>query len=224
MAPRKQGTLDVDGRLASWKRDGRGDGRPVLVLAHGAGAPMTHPFMEAVAKGAKARGFTAVRFHFPYMERKVAEGKNRPPDRAPLLLKTWRAMLDVVAGWKDAGPVVLAGKSMGARMASMLLADGGAPEAKGAVYLGYPLHPPGRKDKLRDAHLPDVPVPQLFVSGTRDSLCDLDLLHPVLARLTEARLHVVERGDHSLATSRKAPLEGSDAWLDAVAEFVNGVV
>ena len=82
MAPRLQGVLDVDGRPASWKRDGRVDGRPVLVLAHGAGAPMTHPFMEAVAKGAEARGFTAVRFHFPYMERKVGEGKNRPPDRA----------------------------------------------------------------------------------------------------------------------------------------------
>ena len=109
-------------------------------------------------------------------------------------------------------------------MASMLLADGRAPEAVGAVYLGYPLHPPGRPERLRADHLPDVTVPQLFLSGTKDPLCDLARLRPVLRRIgPSARLVTVEGGDHSLAVRRKEPMLGSDAWLDEMADFVRRV-
>ena len=90
-----------------------------------------------------------------------------------------------------------------------------------ALYFGYPLHPAGKPQALRREHLAAVPVPQLFVSGSRDPLARLDLLQETVAALPRARLHLVEGGDHSLATNRRAPLEGSDVWLDAAARFVH---
>ena len=109
---------------------------------------------------------------------------------------------------------------MGGRMASMLLAEGRAPEVRGVFYLGYP---PGKPEKLRDAHLPEIAVPQLFISGSRDPLCDLALLRPVLKRIgRSARLITIQQGDHSLAVTRKDPLRGSETWLDAIAEFAAG--
>lgn len=221
MARALRGTLDVSGRPARFLREGEMDGRPLVLLAHGAGAPLTSPFMQAVADGLRERGLAVCRFHFPYMQEREDAGKKRPPDREPVLLATWRAMIDRAGRWRGAGPIVLAGKSLGSRMASILLARGEAPEAVAAVWFGYPLHPPGRKDRLRDAHLPHVPVPQLFVSGTKDPLGDLALLQKVLRRVPNAGLHVVEGGDHSLAPSRKDPLRGSAAWLTAAAAFVN---
>ena len=220
-ARRLSGTLDVDGKRASWAREGP-SARPLVFLAHGAGAPYTSPFMEAVAAGLVRRDLASVRFHFPYMEEFVASGKRRPPNPQKTLLATWEAMLAKAATWKNLGPFVLAGKSMGGRMASMLLAQGRAPSAAvAAVYLGYPLHPPGRPEKLRSEHLSDVGVPQLFVSGSKDNLCKLELLRPVLRKLgSRATLHVVEGGDHSLVVSRKEPMKGFDAWLDRVAEWV----
>lgn len=220
MAARTRGKIEVSGKATSWLRDGALDGRPVLILAHGAGAPYTHPFMETTALGLVELGLTVVRFHFPYMEQMVVEERRRPPSGKALLLDTWEAMLRLVSEWPECGPITMAGKSMGGRMASMLLAEGRAPGAVGAVYLGYPLHPPGKPEKLRADHLGDVPVPQLFVSGTKDNLCRLDLLEPVLKSLGKAAaLHVVEGGDHSLALSRKDPLAGFDDWLAVVASF-----
>jgi predicted alpha/beta-hydrolase family hydrolase len=179
--------------------------------------------MEAVARGLATRGLTVVRFHFPYMERLALEGRRSAPDRPPVLLATWRGMLDEIAAWPATAPapIVLSGKSMGGRMGSMLLAEGTPEHVRGAVYLGYPLSPAGQPQKTRADHLASVTVPQLFVSGSRDSLCDLGKLRTVLKPLgSRARLHVVEGGDHSLATSRKDPLAGSDAWLDVVGDFV----
>jgi hypothetical protein len=226
--PRARGEIDVGGRPAGWVREGEIDARPVVLLAHGAGAPYTSPFMEATAVGLVQRGTTVVRFHFPYMERNVREGQRRPPDRADVLLETVRRMLDLVRGWQPVAPTVLAGKSMGGRIMSMLLAEevpaGAPPLASGAAYLGYPLQPAGQPHKLRADHLLRVGVPQLFVSGTRDSLCDLELLRAALLPLgARARLHVVEGGDHSLATSRREPLAGSAVWLDVMADFVREV-
>lgn len=221
----RRGELIVHERPATWWLDGSWDGvQPVLALAHGAGAPATSPFLETVAQGLCARGLSVMRFHFPYMEAMARGGGRRPPDAQRVLLDCWAAVVDLVAAHTPHAPLVLAGKSMGGRMASMLLAAGRAPRARGAIYLGYPLHPPGRTEHLRSAHLAEVPVPQLFVQGTRDTLCRLDLLRPVLAPLgARARLHVVEGGDHSLATQRKDPLAGSATWLDEVARFVREV-
>jgi predicted alpha/beta-hydrolase family hydrolase len=225
--PPSGGDIDVGGRAASWLRDGEADGRAVVLLGHGAGAPYTSPFMQAAAAGLAARGACVVRFHFPYMERNVRRQARTPPDRQPVLLETVRVMLDLLDGWPGAAPArrVLAGKSMGGRMMSLHLAQGGgATRAAGAVYLGYPLHPPGNPRRLRADHLADVPVPQLFVSGTKDALCRPELLRAALEPLgRRARLHVVQGGDHSLATSRREPLAGSDVWLDAVAAFVREV-
>ena len=215
-----KGESEASGKPFCWTRIGPLDGRPLVILAHGAGAPMTHPFMEGAAFGLVERGLTVARFNFPYMDKRTREGRKFPPDRAPVLLDTWRAMLDRARKWTGAGPIVMGGKSMGGRIASMLLAEGRAPEARGVFYLGYPLHPPGRPEKLRNAHLPEIEVPQLFISGTKDPLCALSLLHPVLKRIGKsARQITVEKGDHSLAVTRKEPMRGSDAWLDAVAAF-----
>jgi predicted alpha/beta-hydrolase family hydrolase len=230
--PAAGGEIDVGGRAASWVRDGDADGRPLVLLAHGAGAPYTSPFMHAAAAGLTARGACVVRFHFPYMERNVRRAARTPPDRQPVLLDTVAAMIGLVTAWDAAAgaPLILAGKSMGGRMMSLHLArhgaagQRGAAGVRGAVYLGYPLHPPGNPRRLRSEHLGAVPVPQLFVSGTRDTLCRLDLLRPIVDSLgTRARLHVVDGGDHSLAVSRREPLAGAGAWLDVVAAFVRQV-
>jgi len=221
---RRAGEFAVNGRPCSFLREGTLAGRPLVVLAHGAGAPFTHPFLESVAAGLLERGLAVARFHFPWMERRVREGGRRPPDRAPVLLAAWREMLREVRRWRTRGPLVLGGKSLGARMASMILAGGEAPDARGAVWLGYPLHPAGKPEKLRSGHLPDVPVPQLFVSGTRDPLCDLRRLRPVLRRIGEsARLLRVEGGDHSLSVRRSDPPGSRRAWLDGIAGFVREV-
>lgn len=212
--------LEIEGHAISWTRDGTLAGRPLVILAHGAGAPYTSPFMAAVARGLSARGLCVVRFHFPYMEAAQRAGTKRPPDPQRRLLATWRAMIDRALAMRGHGPIVIGGKSMGGRMASMLLAEGRAPEARGAVYLGYPLHPPGKPDKLRADHLKDVPVPQLFVSGSKDALCDPTRLRHVLKGIPTARRVEVPGGDHSMARSRKEPLAGADEWLDAVAAFV----
>lgn len=216
-------TFDVDGRRVRWMRTGPMKDRPLFVLAHGAGAPMTHPFLSHAAHGLVERDVCVVRFNFPYMELAVRTGKRRAPDRAPRLLSAWRSMLDVVETMRGRGPVVIGGKSMGGRMASMLAAAGDAPTACGLVYLGYPLHPPGRPEALRADHLRDVPVPQLFVQGSKDKLCEPGRLGRVLAKIPDARLVMLEGADHSLATSRAEPFEGSDAWLDEVAEFIGDV-
>lgn len=215
--------LEVDGRPVSWVRDGKVGGRPLLILAHGAGAPYTSPFMAETAARLASRGLCVVRFHFPYMERMHREGGRRPPDGKKILRATWRAMLDKTRRMRGHGPIVIGGKSMGGRIASMLAADGEAPEARGLVYLGYPLHPPGRPEKLRADHLARVPVPQLFVQGSKDALCTPKLLRKALKRVEGARHLEIEGGDHSLARSRKHPMRDADEWLDPVAEFVREV-
>lgn len=215
--------LEVDGRAISWVRDGTLAGRPLVILAHGAGAPYTSPFMEETARGLVDRGLCVVRFHFPYMEAVQRTGAKKPPDPAKRLLATWRAMIDRALAMRGHGPIVIGGKSMGGRMASMLLAEGRAPEVRGAVYLGYPLHPPSKPEKLRADHLKDVPVPQLFVQGAKDALCDPKKLRAVLKAIPSARHVEIAGADHSLARSRKDPMEGADEWLDAVAAFVKDV-
>ena len=189
-----------------------------VVVAHGAGTAMDHPFLVAIADGLAARGVAAVRFNFPYTER-----GDRAPDRAPVLEACYRAVLAAVrADPALAGRLVIGGKSMGGRMASHLAAAG--EPVDGLVFLGYPLHPAGRPQQLRAAHLPRITAPMLFLTGTRDALCPLEILRPVLAGLPLATLHVVEDGDHSFAVRKKSGrtaaevmdelLSATCAWLD----------
>jgi len=163
----------------------------VLVLAHGAGSGMRAPFMEGFAEEIGRLGVATLRFEFPYMR-----AGRRAPDRPPVLIDAWRdAFADGVS--RAGGRRVFAGgKSMGGRIASMAAAEG--MPAAGLVFRGCPLHPPGRPEKIRDAHLPDVPVPMLFLQGSRDTFARPDLLAGVLARLGPRAQHVeVAGGDHS---------------------------
>ena len=172
----------------------------LLVLWHGAGGDVTERSLVAVAAAAARDGALVVRARFPY---RIA-GK-RAPDRMPLLLASAREAIDAAAALPNAGgrKLALGGRSMGGRVASLLVADGLA--AAGLVFLSYPLHPAGKPEKLRDAHLPAIPCPMLFVQGDRDTLCDLALLRPVLKKLGKrAQLSVFPGADHGM---RKAPAD-----------------
>lgn len=174
-----------------------------LVLAHGAGAPQTHPFMTGVAAGLATRGIDVITFNFLYMEQ-----KRRAPD-SPARLETCYRRVVGAARKRMIGRslrLVVGGKSMGGRIASQAVAAETAPAgatADGLVFLGYPLHPPGRPDKLRDAHLPTITVPMLFIQGSRDTFGTPDELRPVVARCQCADLYVVDGGDHSLKVRGK---------------------
>jgi uncharacterized protein len=162
-----------------------------LVLGHGAGAGMDHPFLTGFCRAiAEARVATA-RFNFPYVER-----GRRAPDREPALRATWTAVVDALGTEGRARPMLVGGKSLGGRIASMCVADGMAADA--LVFLGYPLHPPGKPDRSRAEHLERIRVPMLFVEGTRDPFAQPDRLDVVLGRLGAlATLEWVEGGDHS---------------------------
>lgn len=170
----------------------------LFVLAHGAGGHLDDPLLLDVAAALRARGFGVARFNFEYKEL----GK-KAPDKAPKLEATYR---DVLARVKKAAPkarLVIGGKSMGGRMATHLAAQGES--VHGVVLLGYPLHPPSKPEKLRAAHLADIRVPCLFVQGTRDPLCDLKLLRKALKPMrSNATLHVVDGGDHSLVVAKSS--------------------
>ena len=180
-----------------------------LILAHGAGAPQTHPFMTAFAFGLSSRGLRVVTFNFSYMER-----GRRVPDPGARLEACYRT---VMAAVRDRLPdpghrLFVGGKSMGGRIATQVVAHDNRAESSAAVdgliLLGYPLHPPGRPDKLRAAHLPSVIAPMLFVQGSRDAFGTPDELRPVLAGCAAAELFVVDGGDHTFKMrGKKAPAE-----------------
>jgi hypothetical protein len=195
---------------------------PVLILAHGAGAPQSHPWMVGAARALCARGLTIVTFDFPYME-----AKRKLPDRAPVLEACW---LDVIAAVRARAPggtrLFIGGKSMGGRMATHVAAHHAARagEIAGLVLLGYPLHPPGKPGERRDAHLPAIRVPALFVQGTRDAFGGPDELVPALAPLGDlSTVHAVEGADHSFAVSRasgRSTREVLERVWDVVAGWV----
>jgi predicted alpha/beta-hydrolase family hydrolase len=170
-----------------------------LVLAHGAGAGMEHPFMTGFTGALNDDGVATLRFNFPYRE-----AGRKFPDRPPLAIATWRAAMDEAASRSaansDTGPVWAAGKSFGGRMASMAVAEG--MPAAGLIYLGYPLHPPGKPEKLRDEHLYGLTLPMLFLQGSRDTFATPELLEGVVARIgPSATLEWYDGGDHSFAVA-----------------------
>jgi predicted alpha/beta-hydrolase family hydrolase len=166
------------------------EGRPVLALAHGAGGTMRTDLLDGFAAGLAAAGVSCLRFNFSY-----SEAGKRGPDREPALRAVWSAVFDRARGVGD--PAWAGGKSMGGRIASMMVADGEL-DAAGVVLVGYPLHPPGRPDRLRDEHLGGIRVPMLFLQGTADPFARWDLLTKALDRLGDrATLHPIDGGDHS---------------------------
>ncbi|HYT77803.1 MAG TPA: alpha/beta family hydrolase [Actinomycetota bacterium] len=195
----------------------------VAVLAHGAGAGMEHPFMAGAAEGLAEGGVTTMRFNFPYVE----EGR-RSPDRPPVLLQAWRRALEEAQRRSKGLPIAAGGKSLGGRMASMLAAEEKEGFAGGAlVFFGYPLHAPGKADQPRDAHLPRVTVPMLFIQGTDDALARFDLIEELVQRLgSRARLHTIKGGNHSFRVrgARRPDAETGKELGAVAAEFLREVL
>jgi predicted alpha/beta-hydrolase family hydrolase len=193
-------------------REFRRDGTPAVVLAHGAGTSMAHPFMVGAQEGLAAAGCLVVTFNFPYAER-----GRWPPDPRPVLESTYRSVLRWLESHRTLRPgsVVIGGRSLGGRIASHVAATGA--EVRGLLYLAYPLHPPGQPTRLRAAHLSAIERPMLFVCGTRDALCDLTRLRAIVDALApRAAVHTVEGADHSFRVPKR--LGRTDA--DVLAEIV----
>lgn len=213
MGPRAK--PEPQARKSLFLDDGPANARVAILLAHGAGAGMDSPFMDAAAKGLAARGVRVLRFEFPYMAARRVSGKKRPPDRMPILREAFRA----AAGEAGASRLILAGKSMGGRVASLVADEIGA---DGLLCFGFPFHPPGRpKDPARVAHLARLKTPALIVQGERDPFGG----RAETARLSlspAVRFHWVTDGDHDLKPRKSSGLDADDLFekaLDAAAAF-----
>ena len=175
--------------------DGPPEARATLVLAHGAGVPMDHASMQRLAVLIAAQDVRVVRFEFPYMAARRTEGRNRPPDREPVLLRTWREVIEELGGGDR---VVIGGRSMGGRIASMVADEAGV---RGLVCLGYPFHPTGRPERLRVAHLEALKTPALIVQGERDAFGNrTDVASYTLA--PTIRVEWLPDGDHGFNPRR----------------------
>jgi predicted alpha/beta-hydrolase family hydrolase len=193
--------------------------RACFVMAHGAGAGMTHPFMEAMAAGLAARGIASLRYQFPYMEL-----GGRRPDPPALAQATVRAAVDKALERAPGVPLFAGGKSFGGRMTSQAQAESPLPGVKGLVFLGFPLHPSGKPSDQRGQHLFSVKVPMLFLQGSCDRLADLSLLKPLVKRLGQgAVLKELLDADHSFhvpARSGGSNIQVRDQIAESIAAWV----
>jgi len=189
------------------------------VLAHGAGAGMTHPFMAAMANGLDERGIATLRYQFPYMEQ-----RSKRPDVPKVAHAAVRAAVLEAGRLLPNTPLFAGGKSFGGRMTSQAQAASPLPGVRGLVFLGFPLHPAGRPSDERAKHLFEVQIPMLFLQGTRDGLADLNLLEPLCKRLgSRATLKLFEGADHSFhvpARSGRKDSEVRAAMLDILATWI----
>ncbi|PYP37723.1 MAG: alpha/beta hydrolase [Gemmatimonadetes bacterium] len=192
------------------------DARLLYVLAHGAGAGMRHPFLESISQRLAEQGIATLRYQFPYMER-----RSRRPDPPAVAAATVRAAVAEAARIAPDLPLVAGGKSFGGRMTSTAQAEEPLPGVRGLVFLGFPLHPPGRPDDKRAEHLAHVQVPMLFLQGTRDDFAALKLLQPLVKGLGErATLHLVEGGDHSFRVLTKSGRSEGEVMGEVVSTIV----
>ncbi|MGF2735112.1 alpha/beta family hydrolase [Marinobacter sp. DUT-1] len=198
----------------------------VLILAHGAGAPADSPFMEELAGALDAEGIAAVRFEFPYMQKRREDGKKRPPDRQPRLLESFRSVVEQVRSEVgDACPVLIGGKSMGGRMASLLAAGKGGID--GVVCFGYPFHPPGRPDNWRIDHFPRIECPMLVVQGTRDPFGKPGEVNERQSELGSCQVVWLEGGNHDFQPLARQAETGQDLINEAarhVRQFIESLV
>lgn len=196
--------------------DGPDDAEITLILAHGAGAGMDSAPMQAFAEGLAAGGIRVARFEFPYMRRRRETGKRGGPDRPPVLIESWHRAIEEAGGER----VVIGGKSMGGRIASMIADDAGV---SGLVCLGYPFHPPGRPEKLRTAHLADLRTPALILQGTRDPFGKPEEIESYDLSDT-IRVVWLEDGDHSFRprkSSGRTQQQNLDEAIAAIVRFVD---
>lgn len=200
---------------AEFLRSGPETSDKALVLAHGAGAGMRSPFMEFFAAGLAARDIAVIRFEFPYMREIGKTGRRRPPNPLAILERSWRGVIAELAPQR----LIIGGKSMGGRVASLVADDSGV---AGLVCLGYPFHPPGKPEKRRTAHLAALKTPTLICQGMRDPFGTRDdvtsyNLSPAI------ELFWLEDGNHSLEPRRASGLTAQDNWnrsMDRIARFV----
>lgn len=201
--------LQTDAGEVSIRLDGDAS-TTLLVLAHGAGAGMDHPFMTTFGRGLAAAGVGVLRFNFLYTD----QGR-KAPDRQAVLERTFADVITHAQDLYAPGALFLGGKSMGGRIASHVVATG--QECDGLVFLGYPLHPPGRPDRMRDAHLYDIRAPMLFVEGTRDPFCPLETLEKVRERLAaDHEVLVIDDGDHSFRVRRSSGRSNAEALEELI--------
>ena len=197
--------------------------RAGFVFAHGAGAGMTHPFMQAIATGLAAMEIATLRFQFPYME-----SRSRRPDPPALCHATIRAAVDAAARvWKGL-PLIAGGRSFGGRMTSQAQANSALPGVLGLAFLGFPLHPANKPSAERGQHLLEVKVPLLFLQGTRDELADLDLLQKLVGQLgPRATLKLTENANHSFqvpARTGRTQAQIRDELLSALRDWIEAVI
>ena len=185
-----------------------------LVLAHGAGAGMLHPFMTQLATLLASESVATIRYNFPFVEK-----KSKRPDVPAVAEKTVGVLLDFAIETFPEIPVFLAGKSFGGRMSSQYISKNPQTGLKGIIFYGFPLHPPGKPGIERAEHLKKVNVPMLFLQGTKDTLATIDLIQPVCAELPTARLVTFDGADHSFKAKGKILLsELASATVEWIAE------
>jgi len=200
--------------MSDLRFDGPENAKKTVVLAHGAGASMDSEFLKVFAEGLAANGLRVARFEFPYMAKRRIDGKRRPPDRMDVLLAAYRHIVCAT----QADTLIVGGKSMGGRVASMIADD---LEAAGLVCLGYPFHPPGKPEKLRTQHLQNLITPSLFLQGERDPLGtrgeieNYGLSHSITIKY-------LPDGDHDLKPRKASGRTRDENWREAIrhmAEF-----
>lgn len=197
--------------------------RACTVLAHGAGAGMSHPFMAAVAEGLAARGIATLRYQFPYME----QGAKRP-DAPKLAQATVRAAVAEAASVLPGLPLIAGGKSFGGRMTSGAQAASPLPGVRGLAFFGFPLHTAGKPSDERGNHLFEIKIPMLFLQGTRDALADVELMRALTRNLgPRATLVLLQDADHSWHVPSRSGRKDADVMieaLDALSNFIGTLV
>jgi predicted alpha/beta-hydrolase family hydrolase len=190
--------------------------RACFVLAHGAGAGMTHKFMTDVAEGLAGRGVATLRYQFPYMEK-----GSRRPDPPAVAHAAVRAAVATAAEQCPGVPLIAGGKSFGARMTSQAQAKSPLAGVRGLAFFGFPLHPAGKPSSDRADHLGDVKIPMLFLQGTNDKLAGLDLLKPMVGKLgARAMLHLIEGADHSFHVPARSGRKDAEVMAEMLDAFV----
>lgn len=184
-----------------------------IIIAHGAGLGMESPFISHIQQFFANNNLLAVKFNFTYMQ----QGR-KAPDRLPKLMAAWQAVIDEVVQGSHLSTeqLILSGKSMGGRIASMLAAE--TSNFAGLIFFGYPLHAPGKQDKPRYEHLQQVQCPMLFIQGTRDNLCNLEVLKKSFAKISICPdLYIIETGDHSFKTLKRMQRNEASVWDEIAA-------
>jgi predicted alpha/beta-hydrolase family hydrolase len=208
---RSRVVVDVDHTVSALYLAPRG-AIACYVFAHGAGAGMSHPFMEAVAQGLAERKIATLRYQFPYME-----SGSRRPDRPALAQATVAAAVRKAATLAPRLPLIAGGKSFGGRMTSQAQAFEPLPKVRGLAFLGFPLHLPKKPSKERAAHLSDVDLPLLFIQGDRDALADMRLLRSVTKPFgARAKVHAIAGADHAFAVLVRSGRTNADALEEIV--------